>query len=142
MGETSFQHRPKDRLGPLTFAMVTIHLLFFCHISHKPLHFGPKQFHEFIRPPWRWRERRSVRQRHRFHLEDPIKGRYLDVFRNSVFGLIRIYNLLDSEIVEAKTVASFQGHLQSVMLARAIHGCEDWSRTFCPRFAVWEHPLR
>ena len=111
-------------------------------IHRSVLGLGPKQFHAFIKPPWRWRTRRCIRQRHRFHLEDPVDGNHLDVFRNSVFGLFKVYNLLDPYIVEANTVASFQGRLQALMLSRAIHDCEDWPRTFCPRFYSYEHPLR
>ena len=95
-----------------------------------------------MRPPWRWQVRQTVRQRHRFHLEDPIDGRHLDSFRNSVFGLFRVYNLLDAEIVEATSVSVFQRKLQHLMLARAMCGCVDWQDTFSPRVPLDSHPLR
>ena len=111
-------------------------------IHRSVLGLGPRQFEQFFRPPWRWRRRVSVRQRHRFHLEDPVDGNHLNVFRNSVFGLIRVYNLLNEEIVEAKSVSCFQSRLQNMLFTRAAVGCGDWTRTFSPRVAVWEHPLR
>ena len=111
-------------------------------IHRSVLGLGPPQFHEFVRPPWRWRVRQTVRQRHRFHLEDSIDGRHLNLFRDSVFGLMRVYNLLDPEIVEAQSVANFQAKLQQLLLSRACAGCMDWRDTFSPRVAMYEHPLR
>ena len=85
---------------------------------------------------------RSIRQRHRFHLEDPIDGRHLNIFRQSIFGLLRVHNLLDPEIVDAPSVAASQGSLQQALLARACGGCADWAETFSPRIDLCSHPLR
>ena len=111
-------------------------------IHRSVLGLGPDHFHEFIRPPWRWRTRRVVRQRHRFHLEDELTGNFLEIFRNSIFGLIRVYNLLDASIVEATSVSIFQARCQQLLLSRALAGCDDWETTFSPRIPMYRHPLR
>ncbi len=111
-------------------------------IHRSVLGLGPRHFHKFVRPPWRWTAAHRVSQRHRFHLEDPIDGRHLNTFRNSVFGLMRVHNLLDADVVEARFVSSFQAKLQALLLARACAGCDDWRQTFSPRVPVASHPLR
>ena len=111
-------------------------------IHRAVLGIGPAHFHEFIRPPWRWQSRRVVRQRHRFHLEDSIDGHHLDVYRNSIFGLIRVYNLLDAHIIEQRSVSAFQSMLQQLLFARVCAGCTDWRDTFSPRIPMHAHPLR
>ena len=95
-------------------------------IHRSVLGLGPPQFHEFVRPPWRWVRRQTLRQRHRFHLEDVMDSRHLLTYRNSFFGLLRVYNLLAPEVVECNSVSTFQGRCQELLVARAVAGCGDW----------------
>ena len=61
----------------------------------------------------------------------------------SAHGLIKIYNLLPAEIVEASScVPSFQSALQKLVLCRANGGRSDWELTLSPRVPIYKHPLR
>ena len=104
---------------------------------------GPQQFQRFIRPPWRHQSVVTSARRHRFHLEDVLIPSSLQLCSRSIFGLLRVYNLLPAEVVESSfSVSSFQGRLQELLLSRAIVGCADWADTFSPRIPSYEHPLR
>ena len=60
----------------------------------------------------------------------------------SVLGLIRVYNLLPVQIVEASaTVKDFQSALQELVLLRALRGESDWARTLSPRLPTTGRPL-
>ena len=111
-------------------------------IHRAVLGLGPTHFHEYFRPPWRWTKPQTQHQRHRYHLQDMMGTHFLEVVRNSMFGLIRIYNLLDPSIIESRSVSSFQAKCQQVALSRAMSGCDDWHQTFSPRIPLFRHPLR
>ena len=64
------------------------------------------------------------------------------LLRRSAFGLAFVYNLLPKAIKRETSVKGFQKSLQEIMKARAMDGCDDWSKTFSPRLAVDKHPLR
>ena len=67
----------------------------------------------------------------------------VNYIEHSAHGLIRVYNLLPVEIVEATSdVPSFQKVLQHLVQCRANEGYSDWERTLSPRVLLYKHPLR
>jgi hypothetical protein len=53
---------------------------------------------------------------------------------HSMFGLVRVYNSLPAEIVEASLhVSAFQAGLQDVLRSRASAGISGWQYSFSPR---------
>ena len=84
---------------------------------------------------------RTARHRHDYQLETFRKGRYLQMFSNSVFGLVDIYNLLPRYVVEATNVHMFQKRLQELLriAARSLPG---WERLYSPRNAIYNNELR
>ena len=113
-------------------------------IHRSVLGLGPQQLAQFF-------VRKTVSERYptrgaaRLHdkqLVDIRDGSFLEVQRRSALGLVWVYNRLPGDIVEAKTVSSFQGQLQDFIKARALDGCEDWQDTLNPRTPAYRHPLR
>jgi len=93
---------------------------------------GPPHFKEFFQ------SQASAGQRHRFHLRDVARSR---VSKRCALGLIPVYNMLPSEVVETFSVKEFQANLQELVKSRAVAGCRDWQSTFSPRLAMDAHPL-
>ena len=50
-------------------------------------------------------------RRHNLQIIDHCDGSHSDLMRRSVFGMVRVYNLLPQEFVDATTVSSFQHRL-------------------------------
>ena len=70
------------------------------------------------------------------------RGEAQNFIARSVFGLVRIYNLLPSSIVEgAGTVSEFQSMLQGLVKQRAAAGFSDWQVILSPRGGRQQHPL-
>ena len=109
-------------------------------IHRSTLGVGPPHFAKwFIRAA---AVRRSSRSWHTRQLHDWRDGGHtLDVMDRSVFGLIRVYNLLPQWVVDARTVKEFQGKLQYIVKRREASGCRDWMDTFSPRVPLCGHPL-
>ena len=61
-------------------------------------------------------------------------SRPAEYIEHSMFGLVRVYNLLSPEIVEASAdVPSFQKRLQDMSSSFASAGAPGWQYTFSPR---------
>ena len=54
------------------------------------------------------------------------------VFGRSLFGLVRVYNLLPQSVVDATSVQSFQRVLQKGLLRAASTGVVRWQYLFSP----------
>ena len=77
---------------------------------------APPQFNKYIGPStaaWAFRNMRSPELRHNRQLHDPIDGSQSRAVRESVLGLIYVYNALPQRVVDAKSAPSFQKMLQS-----------------------------
>ncbi len=66
-------------------------------------------------------------------------GHWLEVtqhrtlFRNSIFGMIDIYNNLPQYVVDAQSVSAFQGLLTKMAKARCQRNDVDWESSFARR---------
>ena len=104
---------------------------------------GPKQLRDLFQLQQREAQLRHTRiaaRRHRLQVVE-FEGQQ-DYVRRSIWGLITIYNLLPSYVVEeCATVRDFQGALQDLVMQRAIAGCQDWQDTLSPRLPLAGHPL-
>ena len=104
---------------------------------------GPAHFEDFFQLQTEERHHSTrLASRHRWQLQQPRTGHYLEVVRRSALGLVSVYNLLPVQVVEATSVHDFQRQLQDLLKARATAGCEDWRLTFTPRLPHYCHPLR
>ena len=81
-------------------------------------------------------------KRHRFKLHEHINGRQLAVVKRSALGLVSIYNMLLTEIVEAKNVKCFQGLLQDLARDCASRSHPQWDSIYSTRHMLHTHPLR
>ena len=81
-------------------------------------------------------------RRHSKHLCKYRDGSELNVIRRSALGLIRTYNWLTQEIVDAPTVSKCQHRLTLAVKERAEKGRSDWIDTFSPRTGYMSQPLR
>ena len=87
---------------------------------------GPPQLHRFFKLREPRRETRSA-DWHRRQLETYRDEDHLEVVRRSVLGLVEVFNLLPTAVVEStKTVRSFQAQLQKLVLTGAKEGVQDW----------------
>jgi hypothetical protein len=93
---------------------------------------GPTHFKEFFLLS------SATGQRHCFHLKERPVTRLLS---RTAIGLIAVYNLLPSWVVETFSVKQFQANLQCLVKSRAAEGCHDWPATLSPRHAPNSHPL-
>ena len=87
--------------------------------------------------------RRSVRQArhdHRFLVDT--SGCQLEIFKRSVFGLTRIYNILPERIVVLSSVSAFQSGLQGIIKRAASENFPHWEALLSPRIPLHVHPLR
>lgn len=55
------------------------------------------------------------------------------LFSQSLFGLIRIYNILSPDFVEKQSVQELQHHLTDFVKNRILDGYVNWNNTFNPR---------
>ena len=69
-------------------------------------------------------------------------GRCLQFISNSVLGLVDIYNILPSYVVEADTVKTFQKRLQELLRLAVNNGAPSWQMFFSPRNAIYNNALR
>ena len=76
---------------------------------------GPPVFREHFRLSDSTFRRSDRLQRHRRQIVTQFEGNELAVFKRSMFGLTRIYNMLPESIVERDTVHGFQGALQDLL---------------------------
>ena len=76
------------------------------------------------------RTRLQIR-RHNKQLIAPPFG--TETLRRSLFGLVRIYNLLPQSVVDLKSVKEFQSTLQGALRNAASLGIPNWDSLFSPR---------
>ena len=70
--------------------------------------------------------------RHRLQLLDRCEGRQGFYFGRSLFGLVRVWNLLPSTFIEVKTVRVFQKHLSRAARMACDRQTRDWQILFAP----------
>ena len=79
----------------------------------------------------RFRTRLSI-HRHGKQLMDRCDGSQNQLVHRSLFGMVRVYNLLPEHAIEMNTVHSFQKELTSI----ALNSCQNsrtWQSLFCAR---------
>ena len=76
---------------------------------------------------------RSQYNRHMYQLEDRRNILQLEIWQNSAFGFIPIYNELPDDIAMCATVSSFQRQLQNAIKSLARTGKRNWQMQFSPR---------
>ena len=105
---------------------------------------GPEQIRNFFPPePKSMHEHgRNSLRRHKLQLQSYRQGRFLERTGNSVLGLVDVYNLLPSEVVEIEDVHNFQSALQGLLKVHAKNGNLRWEDLFSPRLDLHNHPLR
>ena len=99
---------------------------------------GPPQLRSFFKPA---EERRATRGTdwHSKQLQTYRDGEHLEVLKRSVLGLVEVFNLLPTAVVEkAKTVQSFQAQLQELVLTAAQEKVPDWKLLLSAGRAPWE----
>ena len=107
------------------------------------LHPWPTQFQEFfkrkvfsVHP-----DGRNTLSRHSLQLETHRTGKFLDMLKWSLLGLVDVYNLLPQYVVNGTTVRIFQRRLQDMLREVAKNGAAQWENLFSPRIELWNHPL-
>ena len=128
------------RLAPLS-SRRDIALLGVIHRS--VLGLGPTQFSEHFKPAAakNYMGREAVR-RHGRQLQTHRQGQYLEILGNSILGLIDVYNLLPTHMVNESTVTGFQTELQKYLVKAATSEVHEWQNMYSPRLAIYAHPLR
>ena len=56
-----------------------------------------------------------------------------ETLRRSLFGLVKIYNLLPQQVIDLKSVQSFQSALQHALSLAACRNVRYWEFLFSPR---------
>ena len=79
------------------------------------------------------RNTRTASARHPHQIVDRTESGSLNVFRQSVFGLAEVWNLLPVHIVQQKTVEEFQRALTSLARSLCRAGNQLWHMRFSPR---------
>ena len=112
-------------------------------IHRSVLGLGPLQFSEFFvrntsagNP-----EGRENLRRHRRQLRTYRDGKYLNLVKQSVLGLIDIYNLLPEALVLIEELHKFQRGLQDLMREEASRGIGMWRNLLSPRNEIWNNRL-
>ncbi len=81
-------------------------------------------------------------RRHTMHLVEWPSGRNLDIMRRCALGMIRVYNLLPSELVLKRDLKEFQGGLADLIRDRVVAGDLRWRFLLSPRHPIFlYHPL-
>ena len=62
-----------------------------------------------------------------------------DLHKRSVFGLVRVFNVLPDTVVKQSSVQLFQRMLNRMAFVACSRGLDDWSRLFCPRRMIVDH---
>ena len=85
---------------------------------------------------------RESERRHNKQLATYRKGNFLDITAHSILGLVDVYNLLPTYMVEAMTVKEFQTRLQQMMREMAENGSLNWDSLYSPRIPLYNNRLR
>ena len=86
-----------------------------------------------LAPPASAYETRQRGNRHSFQLEEPRAGTRHKLIERSIFGLVRVWNRLPQNLVDAADVSNFQKGLTRLARVRCHLGLAEWSETFTPR---------
>ena len=103
---------------------------------------GPEHFKQ-----WFYREdvanRTTLRfKRHRLRLHEYVTGQQLAFVKRSALGLVSIYNMLPTEIVETKSVSCVHGLLQDLAKDCASRSHPLWDSIYSTRHKLHTHPIR
>ena len=70
-------------------------------------------------------------RRHTKQILDRCQGDQLEFFKRSLFGLVGVYNLLPQDVVDLKTIKSFQRALTSIAREQCMNSAVDmWKFRF------------
>ena len=72
-------------------------------------------------------------KRHDRQILERCKGKFLEMTRNSLFGLVRVYNFLPRHVVHCDTVKKFQKELTKMAKESCRSGSDRWTIMFSPR---------
>ena len=140
VGVTNVDALLKFHLAPLNARrdMAMLGLIHRCVLG-----LGPEQFREFfkMKASSAHPDGRNTLTRHNLQVETHRNGKFLDMLKWSVLGLVDIYNLLPQNVVNAKTVRLFQRRLQDMLREVAKNENAQWGNLFSPRLELWNHPL-
>ena len=89
-------------------------------------------FPQITLPSWRYMTKQAVR-RHDRQILERCKGNFLEITRNSLFGLVRVYNFLPEHIVHSTIIKDFQKKLTAMARECCNSGSEAWPTMFSPR---------
>ncbi len=73
---------------------------------------------------------RADHRRHRRQFVDPCDGTQLQQFSRSLFGLIKVWNVLPTEFVDTESVSNFQTKLTGVARFACRDDAESWQHMF------------
>ena len=76
---------------------------------------------------------------HNRQLYDWLTSSHTELLKRSALGLPRVYNKLPQEVVDSRTVSSFQTALQRLVSEAANRGEDDWETLLSPRRNWWVH---
>ena len=94
---------------------------------------GPPHFRQwFVRQetPVHTANTRLARRRHDKQLYDPLTGSHSTFLARSAFGLVKVYNNLPQQVVDAPSVKLFQRALQDKLKELAASDAPNWERFY------------
>ena len=101
---------------------------------------GPSQFQQWFYAASRQVPVHNTRRQGRLHtkqLHDWLAQRDTETLRRSALGLVRVYNELPQEAVDATSVKDFQSCLQDQLKELASKELDNWENTFNLRKKSW-----
>ena len=101
---------------------------------------GPPQFQQWFYATSRQVPVHNTRRQERLHtkqLHDWLAKRDTETLRRSALGLVRVYNELPQEAVDATSVKDFQSWLQDHLKELASKELDNWENTFNLRKKSW-----
>ena len=111
-------------------------------IHRTVLGLGPRQFQKWFQldpiPP---RFSRRLGRNYSKRLVERSDLVRLDIGCRSIFGLIRIYNLLPDFVVHMNSVHDFQSALTGLLKEYVGLNFRDWALLYSPRLPIVGHPL-
>jgi hypothetical protein len=104
---------------------------------------GPQQFWQWTIPDLSTYRRSARFQRNTLRpLTEVPNTNHLRIGRQSLFGMIRVYNLLPNKVVAAETVSDFQRRLTELMKQTARQDIPMWPHIYSCRTDMAQHILR
>ena len=105
-------------------------------IHRTTLGLGPPHFQAWFYPDDSNKHGHDTRLqsgKHNKQLHDYINGRHSEMLRNSALGLVRVYNNLPQNVVDANSVTGFQHHVQDMLKHNADKSGDKWTKMFSAR---------